>query len=157
MISSDSRTISGLRRSSTPSAPIVKRMRRAARYQVIVRARACGGVLSACRSRVAAEDDAADRGHEQHDRRDLEREQVVGEEELPISAGLPNDADDLGLATASPSAGGDGSATTITSTRIAAAARSRPASDSRRRLPGRVRSPPRYAITNRNMTITAPA
>jgi hypothetical protein len=31
---------------------------------------------------VGAEHDAADRGDEQHDRRDLEREEVVGEEEL---------------------------------------------------------------------------
>src|SRR5439155_20736589 len=33
--------------------------------------------------RVRAEHDAGDRGDKQHDRRHLEREQVVGQEELP--------------------------------------------------------------------------
>ena len=32
-------------------------------------------------ARVRAEDDAADRGDEQHDRRDLEGQQMVGEEQ----------------------------------------------------------------------------
>src|SRR5437867_2693462 len=80
MISSDRRTISGLRRSSTPSAPVANRNADTPRYQAMsgprmrhLRVRAAPR-LAAC---VRAEDDAADRGHEQHDRRDLEREQMV--------------------------------------------------------------------------------
>ena len=39
---------------------------------------------------MRAEHDPADGRDEQHDRRDLEREQVIGEENVPIDAGEPN-------------------------------------------------------------------
>src|SRR5437867_13016493 len=75
MISSDSRTISGFRRSSTPSAPVEKRNAATARYQ------ATSGPFIGLPSRVVPEDDAADRRDEQDDRRHLEGEQVIRQEE----------------------------------------------------------------------------
>src|SRR5437660_3748789 len=74
MISSESRTISGLRRSRTPSAPTEKRKAATPRYQAM-----SGPSISP--PGVRAQDDAADGGDEQHDRGDLEGEQMVGEEE----------------------------------------------------------------------------
>jgi len=45
---------------------------------------------------VRAEDDAADGGHEEHDRRDLEREQMVGEEQAPDRLGRSERPADVG-------------------------------------------------------------
>src|SRR4029453_12781849 len=114
MISSESRTISGLRRSRTPSAPVENRKAATTRYQAT--SGPCTGLLPAfheraARVRVRAEDDGADGCDEQHDRRDLERQQVVGQEQPPdlvrraetgldfrlvreLSAGLEADDDD---------------------------------------------------------------
>src|SRR5215218_11150704 len=99
MISSESRTISGLRRMSTPSAPVQKRKAATQRYQTtsgpftsrpLALARVAGSWNAyACSplrlrgrgvARVAAEDHAAHRCDQQRDRGDLEREQVVGQE-----------------------------------------------------------------------------
>ena len=83
--------ISGLRRSITPSAPTEKRIALRITYHWMSGPRiALRRVLAL--ARVRAEDDAADRGHEQHDRRDLEREQVIGEKEPADRSGEPNDA-----------------------------------------------------------------
>src|SRR5205085_11481117 len=85
MISSDSRTISGLRRSRTPSAPVPNKKPATARYQATsgpsINPSLCASPRGS--ARVGAEDDATDRGDQQHDRRDLEREQMVGEEQSP--------------------------------------------------------------------------
>src|SRR5438067_4390118 len=78
MISTESRMISGLRRTSTPSAPVTKSRPARTRYQPT-----SGPCIVLQRARVEAEHDPADRRDEQHDRRDLEGEQVVGEEEPP--------------------------------------------------------------------------
>src|SRR5213076_1453248 len=75
MISTESRMISGLRRSITPSAPVAKSSALRITYQLT-----SGPCIALRRARVRAEDDTADRRDEQHDRRDLEREEVVGEE-----------------------------------------------------------------------------
>src|SRR4051812_32814179 len=102
MISTESRMISGLRRISTPSAPVTKSSPASTRYQVtsgpcIALLRPGGDRLLL--PRVRAEDDAADRGHEEHDRGDLEGEQVVGQEERPDRRGRPERAGDVrGLA-----------------------------------------------------------
>src|SRR5438093_4672881 len=87
MISSESRTISGLRRRSTPSAPVANRNADTAIYQ------ATSGPFTRLlvqAPRVRAEDDAADGGNEQHDRGDLEGEQMIGEEQ---AADLPGAAE----------------------------------------------------------------
>src|SRR5262249_41146667 len=76
MISSESRTISGLRRRSTPRAPVENRNPATARYQATL-----GPNIWLFPSGVRAEDDAADRRDEQDDRRHLEREQVIREKE----------------------------------------------------------------------------
>src|SRR5829696_1245149 len=83
MISSESRTISGLRRRSTPAVPIEKSRAATIRYQETSGpcTRRLRLVQLVLRPRARAEHHAADRRHEQHDRRDLERQQVVGEEE----------------------------------------------------------------------------
>src|SRR5438874_308643 len=79
MISTESRMISGLRRSSTPSDPAAKRITASARYQ-----ETSGPCIDLpARVRVMTEHYPSDRRDEQHDRRDLEREQVIGEEEPP--------------------------------------------------------------------------
>ena len=91
MISSESSTISGLRRSTTPSSPIANRTAATARYQV-GRGRALGVFLG---GGLDPEHDAADGGDEQHDRRDLEGEQVVGQEEAADLRGAPERALDL--------------------------------------------------------------
>src|SRR5919106_960398 len=80
MISSESSTMSGLRRSSTPNAPIAKRTPAMTRYQE-TSGPSIGLLELLLGARARAEDDAADRRHEQHDRRDLEGEQVVGQED----------------------------------------------------------------------------
>src|SRR5919197_571171 len=77
MISSESRTISGLRRSSSPSAPVANRKPATQRYQAMLGPSIASPGLPAC---VRAEDDAADRRDQQDDGGDLEREQVIGEE-----------------------------------------------------------------------------
>src|SRR5262249_16889698 len=80
LISIDSRMISGLRRSSTPSAPVVKSSALRITYHWMS-GPCIGSVLQRERidpARVRAEHDAADRGDEQHDRGHLECEQVVG-------------------------------------------------------------------------------
>ena len=75
-------------------------------------------------ARVRAEHDAADRGHEQDDRRHLEREQVVGEEEPADRAGEPNARRTCGrLKRKSPALR---LTTTITSARIAPPASTAP-------------------------------
>src|SRR5207302_2259698 len=84
MISSESSTISGLRRSRTPSAPVPNRNAATPRYQATL-----GPSIGFPMARVRAEDDAADRRHEQHDRRDLEGEQMVGEEQAADLARRP--------------------------------------------------------------------
>src|SRR2546421_6032275 len=75
MISSESRTISGFRRSSTPSAPVENKNAATARYQATL-----GPSTWSLATRVFSENDAADRRDEEHDGRDLEREQVIGQE-----------------------------------------------------------------------------
>src|SRR5690348_13754981 len=75
MISSESRIVSGLRRIRTPKAPVANRNAATPRYQLT------------SGPRMAPQDDAADGRDEQHDRRDLEREQVVGQEQAPDVAG----------------------------------------------------------------------
>src|SRR6266511_1779484 len=74
MISSESRTISGERRRSTPNTPIEKRIALTARYQVT-----SGPNIEP--PRVMADEHAADCRREQDDRRHLECEQVVGEDQ----------------------------------------------------------------------------
>src|SRR5919199_3041365 len=69
MISSESRIVSGLRRIRTPNAPVANRKAATPRYQLT------------SGPRMAPEHDAADGGDEQHDRRHLERDQVVGQEQ----------------------------------------------------------------------------
>src|SRR5437773_12240817 len=88
MISSESSTISGLRRSSTPRTPVANRNAATARYQAISGPRTdlsfvdqLAGRRRAARMR--AEDDRADGRHEPHERGDLEREQVAGQEHPP--------------------------------------------------------------------------
>src|SRR5690348_10351738 len=76
MISTESRMISGFRRSITPSAPTVKRIALRITYHWM-----SGPCIALRLPGVGAEDDAADRGHEQDDRGDLEGEQVVGQEQ----------------------------------------------------------------------------
>src|SRR5438876_3380147 len=76
MISSESSTINGLRRRRTPSAPVPNRNAATPRYQATL-----GPSIDLLPARMRTEDDAADRRDEQHDRRDLEGEQVVGEEQ----------------------------------------------------------------------------
>src|SRR5919201_1729690 len=93
MISSESRTISGFRRSRTPSAPVENRKAATQRYQ----ATSGPSIRALFAPRVVAEDDAADRGDEEDDRRDLEREQVVGEEEPPDLRGAAERAPDVRL------------------------------------------------------------
>src|SRR5690242_9937843 len=97
MISTDSRMISGERRSSTPSAPVAKSS--AARITYALMSGPCidlGGVVDglAC---VRPEHDAADRRDEQDDRCHLEGEQVVGEEELADVLRRPEAAADVRL------------------------------------------------------------
>src|SRR5436305_8435144 len=79
MISTESRMISGFRRSITPSEPIANRSALRTTYHWM-----SGPCIRAFQrlfhARVRPEHDAADRGDEQDDRRDLEREQVIGQE-----------------------------------------------------------------------------
>src|SRR5262249_53328331 len=105
MISTESRMISGLRRTSTPSAPATNRIPESATYQVT--SGPCMLLLAASKlalgrvvlelPRVRAEHDAADGGDEQHDRRHLEGDQVVGEEEPPDRLGRAEVAADVRL------------------------------------------------------------
>src|SRR5690349_5149672 len=102
MISSESSTISGLRRISTPSAPVQKRKPATQRYQTTSGPLTSGGfrsvripssknayafsLLGAFHwpvARVGPEDHAAHRGDEQHNRGDLEGQQLVGQEQSP--------------------------------------------------------------------------
>ena len=78
MISSESSTISGLRRRITPVVPIPKRTAATRDVPGGPGPEHLGVVL---RGGLHAEHDAADGGDEQHDRGDLEGEQVIGEEE----------------------------------------------------------------------------
>src|SRR5262249_12221639 len=87
MISRESRTISGERRSSTPSAPIANSVALTPRYQTMSGPSIVVDPGDA--SRVVAEDHAADGRGEQHDRRHLEREQVVGQEQAADLARAP--------------------------------------------------------------------
>src|SRR5262249_20698116 len=93
MISTESRMVSGLRRTSTPIAPIVNSIAASTTYQVmsgpcirLFQGREAGAVvvgrLDVAAAGVCSEDDPADRGDEEHDRRHLECDQVVGEEQL---------------------------------------------------------------------------
>src|SRR5207244_3542573 len=82
MISTERRMISGLRRTRTPSAPVTKSSAASTRYQPT-----SGPCIVLQRPCMRAEYDAADRRNEQHDRGDLEGEQVVGEEEPADRAG----------------------------------------------------------------------
>src|SRR5262249_6194339 len=103
MISTLSRMINGLRRTSTPSAPVTNRIPESDRYQAI--SGPCTDDLLdplglSCldgfdRAGVRAEHDAADRGDEQHDRGDLEREQVIGQEQRPDRRGRAERARDV--------------------------------------------------------------
>src|SRR3954469_18312825 len=92
MISTESRMISGLRRTSTPSAPITNSIPASARYQAT-----SGPCIVPQRARVRAEHDSSDGGAEKHDRGDLEREQVVGEEEPADRSGRAEGAIDVGF------------------------------------------------------------
>src|SRR4051812_24210098 len=76
MISTESRMISGDRRSITPSAPVANSSPASTTYALM------SGPCIRLLARMRAQHDAADGGDEQDDRRHLEREQVVGEEEL---------------------------------------------------------------------------
>src|SRR5579872_3323483 len=67
MISTESRMISGERRSITPTAPIVKSRAARTTYQEM-----SGPSIALHGARMGAEHDAADGGDEQHDRRHLE-------------------------------------------------------------------------------------
>ena len=78
MISTESRMISGLRRSITPSAPIEKSSPARTTYH-----RMSGPCIALDPASVRAEHDAADGGDEEHDRRHLERDQLIGEEQAP--------------------------------------------------------------------------
>src|SRR3954451_13332651 len=90
MISTLSRMIRGLRRSSTPSAPVVKRIALRTMYHWM--SGPCIALQLAC---VQAEHDSADGCDEQDDRCHLEREQVVGEEEAADRLGRAETALDL--------------------------------------------------------------
>src|SRR4051812_17779180 len=92
MISSESRIVSGLRRISTPNAPVANRNAATPRYQLT-----SGPSIALRLPRVAAEDDAADRGEQQHDRRDLEGDQMVGEEDPADVGGAAERAGELRL------------------------------------------------------------
>src|SRR6188508_1725083 len=85
MISSESSTISGLRRRSTPAVPIENRIAATTRYQAM--SGPCTGSLRFLElvlgPRARPEHDAADGRDQEHDRRDLERQQVVGQEQAP--------------------------------------------------------------------------
>src|SRR3954449_933415 len=76
MISTESRMISGLRLTRTPTAPVTNSRAATTRYQPM-----SGPCIFFQRPGVGPEHDAADGGDEQHDRGDFEREQVVGEEQ----------------------------------------------------------------------------
>src|SRR5947208_13418081 len=106
MISSDSRTISGLRRSRTPSAPVPNKKPATARYQATsgpsINPSFCASPWGS--ARVRAEDDAADGGDQQHDGRDFEREQVVGEKQSPHLGRAAEGATDV-LGMRKPAAG----------------------------------------------------
>ena len=89
-----------------------------------VRAFTAARHLLGIRAGVRAEDDAADRGDEQDDRRDLEREQVVGEEEAAdVARAAEVAADVVGVREAPPAFS---PITTTISTRSAAAASTAP-------------------------------
>src|SRR4051812_34322868 len=106
MISSDSRIVSGLRRISTPNAPVPKRAPATPRYHVISGPRTPLPLDERVGlPGVAAEHDAADGRDEQHDRRDLERDQVVGQEQPADVGGAAERARDVGLVR-EPAAGG---------------------------------------------------
>src|SRR5437588_2739340 len=92
MISSESRTISGFRRSNTPRAPVAKRKPATARYHAILGPSTAPPRLPAS---VRAEDDAADCRDQQHDRRDLEREQVIRQEQAADVGGASKGAADV--------------------------------------------------------------
>src|SRR5207244_5837280 len=77
MIATEGRRISGERRSITPSAPVAKRSALRTTYHWM--SGPCIALQLPC---VGTEHDAADGGDEQDDRGDLEREQVVRQEEL---------------------------------------------------------------------------
>ena len=156
MISSVSSTISGLRRSSTPSAPIPNRNAESrvpgdARAEHLLR-RSAGPLLAG----VRAEDDAADRCDEQHDRRDLEGEQVIGQKEAADPARRPEcRVDVLGVREAAAGLEADRDHD-LDEDRAAA---STAANDCQRGPPAHGASwrGPMYAMTKRNITITAPA
>src|SRR5215470_5371432 len=100
MISTLSRMISGLRRSITPRAPVVNRNAERITYHVM-----SGPCIALQRTGVRPEHDAADGGDEQHDRRHLECEQVVGEEEAADGLGRAEGAVDLLRLVEEPAAG----------------------------------------------------
>src|SRR5580765_408596 len=79
MISSESRMISGLRRRRTPRDPIAKSDALIAMYQTTLGPSIV--TLDIDAAGMMPEDHAADGRGEQHDRRHLEGEQVVGEEQ----------------------------------------------------------------------------
>ena len=98
---------------------------------------------------------AADSGDEQHDRRDLEGRQVIGQEQADDHARAAEVGRDVGLlgrpvAAFMPM-------TTSTPTKIAPGRDDRGERLRRPALPRRVRALATYAVTERNMTITAPA
>src|SRR5687767_8602486 len=99
MISSESRTISGLRRSSTPRAPVANRNADRVRYQET------SGPCTAPPSALAPENHPADGRDEQHDRGDLEGEEVVGQEDLTDLGRAAEARTDVGL-TVEPACGG---------------------------------------------------
>src|SRR5437588_4979472 len=105
MISSESSTISGLRRSSTPSAPVAKRKPETAKYQATLGPSTDSslGAPPGQTTGMGAEDDPADRGDQQHDRGDLEGEQVVGQKEPSDLRGTAEGAADV-LGVREPSA-----------------------------------------------------
>src|SRR3954451_11426588 len=101
MISTESRMISGLRLTRTPTAPVTNSRAATTRYQPM-----SGPCIFFQRPGVGPEHDAADGRDEQHDRGDLEREQVVGEEEPADRRGGAEGALDVRLVR-DPAAGRD--------------------------------------------------
>src|SRR5690348_7338297 len=88
MISTESRMISGFRRSITPSAPVANSSPDSTTYHW--RSGPCIALLA----RMRPEHDAADGRDKEDDRRHLEREQVIGQERAAERLGRAEGAAD---------------------------------------------------------------
>ena len=160
MISSESRTMSGLRRSSTPAIPIAKRIAEIARYQgtpgpSISRAPSCASARSSASERIPRTTPPTAATSSTIDVISNASRWSV-RNSRPISAGEPN-ARLMSASSERRSPASSMIATSVTA-RSEAAVITDAAWNSR--VPpahGASARPPRYAITKRNMTITAPA